>query len=128
MDTNGIELSDNERQLFGHLFTCYDHSNSGSVAKPVAIQLLHSSQLDAQVLDQILELCVGGSPSTVSSLSRHQFYSMLKLVGAAQSGLPLNQDTIAANPMTIPLPQLSPISWDLTKHKITVNNRYELLV
>ncbi|CAG2108789.1 unnamed protein product [Medioppia subpectinata] len=121
MEINCIELNDNERQLFSQLFTYYaDSENSQIVHKSVAKHLLSSSQLDANVLDQILEL--SGS-SSVPSLSRHQFYSMLKLVGAAQSGLPLNTHTLTANSLIIPLPQLSPINWDLTnKHKLMANN------
>ena len=53
METIGLKLSESEQQMFGQLFTYYDSDNSGIVSQSVAKQLLNSSQLEPNILDQV---------------------------------------------------------------------------
>lgn len=117
MESSIVNLSEAEQQLFGELFNYYDSEKNGIVSHSKAIQLLNSSQLSSQVLEQIIEL--SGS-SRLQCLSRNQFNSILKLIGAAQSGLPLNNKTITSSSLTIPLPQLSHNNHS-NKHQLMVN-------
>ena len=54
METIDIKLNESETQMFGQLFTYYDSANEGIVPQSAAKQVLNASNLDQNVLDQVL--------------------------------------------------------------------------
>ncbi|XP_021101001.1 ralBP1-associated Eps domain-containing protein 2 isoform X9 [Heterocephalus glaber] len=109
-------LSDGEQQCYSELFArCVGAASGGqgpgpaeaarvasgtasAAAGPVA-DLFRASQLPAETLHQITELC---GAKRVGYFGPTQFYVALKLIAAAQSGLPVRIESIKCE---LPLPR-----------------------
>ncbi|XP_040600029.1 ralBP1-associated Eps domain-containing protein 2 isoform X8 [Mesocricetus auratus] len=109
-------LSDSEQQCYSELFArCAGASSGGpgpgppeatrvapgtatAAAGPVA-DLFRASQLPPETLHQITELC---GAKRVGYFGPTQFYIALKLIAAAQSGLPVRTESIKCE---LPLPR-----------------------
>ncbi|XP_059106880.1 ralBP1-associated Eps domain-containing protein 2 isoform X3 [Peromyscus eremicus] len=109
-------LSDSEQQCYSELFArCAGAASGGpgpgppeatrvapgtatAAAGPVA-DLFRASQLPPETLHQITELC---GAKRVGYFGPTQFYTALKLIAAAQSGLPVRTESIKCE---LPLPR-----------------------
>ncbi|XP_030429774.1 ralBP1-associated Eps domain-containing protein 2 isoform X10 [Gopherus evgoodei] len=93
-----LPLSDTEQQRYSELFSlcCSPAPEGGSAPAPAAGgskvgDLFRASQLPADTLHQITELC---GAKRVGYFGPAQFYVALKLIAAAQSGLPVRIESI----------------------------------
>ncbi|XP_076373956.1 RALBP1 associated Eps domain containing isoform X2 [Tachypleus tridentatus] len=103
METLGLKLSEYEQRLFGELFSCCDVENQGRISGTKASELFIASQLPTETLHQISELC---GAKRLGHFGRSQFYIALKLIAAAQAGLPLVSETFTSG-KDIPLPKFT---------------------
>uniref|UniRef100_UPI00398F89B3 ralBP1-associated Eps domain-containing protein 2 isoform X2 n=1 Tax=Pristiophorus japonicus TaxID=55135 RepID=UPI00398F89B3 len=105
----GMLLSDKEEKCFSHLFSCAlpDADTAGKVAAGAKVgELLRASQLPPDTLHQIMNLC---GAKQLGYFGRGQFYIALKLIAAAQSGLPVQLESINSE---LPLPQFLTLKSD----------------
>lgn len=102
----GVKLSDMELRYFSDLFNACDVENAGKVSGIKAAELFRASQLSPETLQQISDLC---GAKRLGHFGRSQFYVALKLIAAAQLGLPLKLDTFQAG-MDIPLPKFTRVN------------------
>uniref|UniRef100_A0A8D0HQK6 RALBP1 associated Eps domain containing 2 n=1 Tax=Sphenodon punctatus TaxID=8508 RepID=A0A8D0HQK6_SPHPU len=105
-----LPLSESEQQRYSELFSlcccCQAGPEGGQAAgsAPAAggskvAELFRASQLPADTLHQITELC---GAKRVGYFGTAQFYVALKLIAAAQSGLPVRLESIKSE---LPLPR-----------------------
>ncbi|XP_062982489.1 ralBP1-associated Eps domain-containing protein 2 isoform X2 [Elgaria multicarinata webbii] len=116
-------LAGNERQCYSELFSLCGGGGGGGgggQAAPEAgatgpapaaggskvAELFRASQLPAETLHQITELC---GAKRVGYFGRAQFYAALKLIAAAQSGLPVQTESIQNE---LPLPRFVALKTD----------------
>ncbi|XP_013910751.1 PREDICTED: ralBP1-associated Eps domain-containing protein 2 isoform X1 [Thamnophis sirtalis] len=115
--TPGFFLARNEQQYFSELFSLCGGGGqptpeAGSRLHPPALggskvaELFRASQLPAEMLHQITDLC---GAKHVGYFGRTQFYAALKLIAAAQSGLPVRIESIQNE---LPLPRFSALKSD----------------
>ncbi|XP_074156000.1 ralBP1-associated Eps domain-containing protein 2 isoform X4 [Sminthopsis crassicaudata] len=136
-----LPLSDSEQQCYSELFArccCAPATSSSSGHPPPPAEvgrgaplpgpaataganqvadLLRASQLPAETLHQITELC---GAKRVGYFGPTQFYVALKLIAAAQSGLPVQVESIKCE---LPLPQFMALKND---SEIRYSNTTEL--
>uniref|UniRef100_A0A8C3RIA1 RALBP1 associated Eps domain containing 2 n=1 Tax=Chelydra serpentina TaxID=8475 RepID=A0A8C3RIA1_CHESE len=108
-----LPLSDAEQQRYSELFSlcCSPAPEGGSAPAPAAGgskvgDLFRASQLPADTLHQITELC---GAKRVGYFGPAQFYVALKLIAAAQSGLPIRIESIKSE---LPLPRFMALKND----------------
>lgn len=101
MENPGLKLTDAEQRYFGELFSAYDVDGQEKIAGSKASELLLATQLPTETLQQITELC---GAKRLGHFGRPQFYLAMKLIAAAQAGLPLKMDTFASG-VEVPLPR-----------------------
>ncbi|KAM6446935.1 ralBP1-associated Eps domain-containing protein 2 isoform 2-T2 [Liasis olivaceus] len=103
-------LAGNEQQYFSELFSLCGGQptpEAGPGLPPPAVggskvaELFRASQLPAEMLHQITDLC---GAKRVGYFGRTQFYAALKLIAAAQAGLPVRIESIQNE---LPLPRFS---------------------
>lgn len=102
-----MELSETEQRLYGELFDRLEDKNAGGkrITGVRASELFLASGLPAETLHRITELC---GAKRLGHFGRSQFYIALKLIAAAQAGLPVAIETIGpASGNEIPLPKFS---------------------
>uniref|UniRef100_A0A674I594 RALBP1 associated Eps domain containing 2 n=1 Tax=Terrapene triunguis TaxID=2587831 RepID=A0A674I594_9SAUR len=109
-----LPLSDTEQQRYSELFSlcCSPAPEGGSAPAPAAGgskvgDLFRASQLPADTLHQITELC---GAKRVGYFGPAQFYVALKLIAAAQSGLPVRLESIKSE---LPLPRFMALKNDI---------------
>ncbi|XP_031431042.1 ralBP1-associated Eps domain-containing protein 2 isoform X2 [Clupea harengus] len=96
-----ISLSENEQRCYSGLYTLCQADSSGKLASSKVGELFRASQLPAETLHQITEVC---GAKRLGYFGTGQFYVALKLLAAAQSGLPVRLDSITGD---LPLPIFS---------------------
>ncbi|KAK3585534.1 hypothetical protein CHS0354_022942 [Potamilus streckersoni] len=97
----GLKLTDQEQTYYGELFQSCDVDGSGKVSGAKASELFKTSGLTQEILVQVTESC---GAKRLGHFGRSQFYIALKLVAAAQCGLPISTDTLIAG-VDVPLPK-----------------------
>ncbi|XP_074823566.1 ralBP1-associated Eps domain-containing protein 2 isoform X3 [Natator depressus] len=109
-----LPLSDTEQQRYAELFSlcCSPAPEGGSAPAPAAGgskvgDLFRASQLPADTLHQVTELC---GAKRVGYFGPAQFYIALKLIAAAQSGLPVRIESIKSE---LPLPRFMALKNDI---------------
>ncbi|XP_073212280.1 ralBP1-associated Eps domain-containing protein 2 isoform X7 [Lepidochelys kempii] len=109
-----LPLSDAEQQRYAELFSlcCSPAPEGGSAPAPAAGgskvgDLFRASQLPADTLHQVTELC---GAKRVGYFGPAQFYVALKLIAAAQSGLPVRIESIKSE---LPLPRFMALKNDI---------------
>ncbi|XP_013415466.1 ralBP1-associated Eps domain-containing protein 1 isoform X2 [Lingula anatina] len=95
-----MELSDQELRYYNELFQMCDVDSNQKVTRAKATELFIASGLQPDILHQITELC---GAQRLGHFGRSQFYIALKLIAAAQSGLPTKLESFNAG-KEIPLP------------------------
>ncbi|KAL3225988.1 hypothetical protein MRX96_049066 [Rhipicephalus microplus] len=101
MENPGLKLTDGEQRYFGELFSAYDVDGQEKISGSKASELLLATQLPTETLQQITELC---GAKRLGHFGRPQFYLAMKLIAAAQAGLPLKLDTFSSG-VEVPLPR-----------------------
>uniref|UniRef100_A0A224Z6C3 Ral gtpase effector ralbp1 n=1 Tax=Rhipicephalus zambeziensis TaxID=60191 RepID=A0A224Z6C3_9ACAR len=101
MENPGLKLTDAEQRYFGELFSAYDVDGQEKISGSKASELLLATQLPTETLQQITELC---GAKRLGHFGRPQFYLAMKLIAAAQAGLPLKMDTFSSG-VEVPLPR-----------------------
>ncbi|XP_061483176.1 ralBP1-associated Eps domain-containing protein 2 isoform X2 [Rhineura floridana] len=113
--TAALFLAGNEQQCYAELFALCGGGQAvpeaGTGPAPVAggskvAELFRASQLPAETLHLITELC---GAKRVGYFGRAQFYAALKLIAAAQSGLPVRIESIQNE---LPLPRFMALKTD----------------
>lgn len=101
MENLGLKLNEAEHRYFAELFAAYDVDNQDKVSGSKASELLLATQLPTEVLQQITEVC---GAKRLGHFGRPQFYLAMKLIGAAQAGLPVKLDIVSSG-VEVPLPK-----------------------
>ncbi|XP_070606876.1 ralBP1-associated Eps domain-containing protein 2 isoform X5 [Erythrolamprus reginae] len=114
--TSAFFLGRSEQQYFSELFSLCGGGQptpeAGPGLGPLAVgaskvaELFRASQLPAEMLHQITDLC---GAKHVGYFGRTQFYAALKLIAAAQSGLPVRLESIQNE---LPLPRFIALKSD----------------
>ncbi|XP_052244913.1 ralBP1-associated Eps domain-containing protein 1-like isoform X4 [Dreissena polymorpha] len=94
-------LTEQEQAVYGELFHSCDSDGTGKISGTQAGELFRYSGLTHDVLSQITELC---GAKRLGHFGRSQFYIALKLIAAAQCGLPVATESINSG-VDIPLPK-----------------------
>ncbi|XP_043360245.1 ralBP1-associated Eps domain-containing protein 2 isoform X3 [Dermochelys coriacea] len=109
-----LPLSDTEQQRYAELFSlCRSPAPEGGSAPAPAAgggkvgDLFRASQLPADTLHQVTELC---GAKRLGYFGPAQFYVALKLIAAAQSGLPVRIESIKSE---LPLPRFMALKNDI---------------
>ncbi|XP_073678835.1 ralBP1-associated Eps domain-containing protein 2 [Garra rufa] len=93
-----ISLSDTEQRCYSGLYALCQPDSSGKPAAGKVAELFRASQLPAETLHQVTEVC---GAKRLGYFGCGQFYVALKLMAAAQAGLPVRLESIAGE---LPLP------------------------
>lgn len=99
----GLKLSQQEQRTYGELFQLCDVDGTGRITGIKASELFLSSGLGQDALLQISELC---GAKRLGHFGRSQFYIALKLIAAAQQGMPLKLDSLNSG-KEMPLPKFT---------------------
>uniref|UniRef100_A0A3P9MH89 RALBP1 associated Eps domain containing 2 n=1 Tax=Oryzias latipes TaxID=8090 RepID=A0A3P9MH89_ORYLA len=94
-----ISLSEHEQMYFSGLHGLCQADASGKLSSSKVAELLKASQLPAESLHKVTEVC---GAKHLGYFGTAQFYVALKLLAAAQSGLPVRLESVTAN---LPLPR-----------------------
>nr|XP_006000814.1 PREDICTED: ralBP1-associated Eps domain-containing protein 2 [Latimeria chalumnae] len=87
-----LTLSEQEQKWYSELYShCQADSSGKAAAASKVADLFRASQLPADTLHQVTELC---GAKRLGYFGHGQFYVALKLIAAAQSGLPVRLDRI----------------------------------
>lgn len=92
--------SEREQSYYAELFQSCDSEGTGKISGVQAAELFRTARLGPDVLMQVSELC---GAKRLGHFGRSQFYIALKLIAAAQSGLPVTHESINSG-KEIPLP------------------------
>ncbi|XP_067142995.1 ralBP1-associated Eps domain-containing protein 1 isoform X2 [Centruroides vittatus] len=101
MEAVSLKLTEAEQRYFGELFSCCDIENQGKISGTKASELFLASQLPTETLHQITDIC---GAKRLGHFGRSQFYIALKLIAAAQTGLPVKLEILNSS-MEVPLPK-----------------------
>ncbi|XP_042606280.1 ralBP1-associated Eps domain-containing protein 2 isoform X2 [Cyprinus carpio] len=93
-----ISLSDTEQRCYSGLYALCQPDSSGKLAAGKVAELFRASQLPAETLHQVTEVC---GAKRLGYFGCGQFYVALKLMAAAQAGLPVRLESVAGE---LPLP------------------------
>ncbi|MGH0128869.1 UNVERIFIED_CONTAM: hypothetical protein FKN15_036306 [Acipenser sinensis] len=113
-----ISLSENEQRCYSDLYTLCKADSSGKLAASKVGELFRASQLPADTLHQVTELC---GAKRLGYFGTGQFYVAMKLLAAAQSGFPVRLESIKSGSVAknfftkskLSIPELSHI-WELS--------------
>ncbi|KAF6726896.1 RalBP1-associated Eps domain-containing protein 2 [Oryzias melastigma] len=104
-----ISLSEHEQMYFSGLHGLCQADASGKLSSSKVAELLKASQLPAEALHKVTEVC---GAKHLGYFGTAQFYVALKLLAAAQSGLPVRLESVTASnvflylcPQDLPLPR-----------------------
>ncbi|XP_063057847.1 ralBP1-associated Eps domain-containing protein 2 [Engraulis encrasicolus] len=96
-----LSLNENEQRCYSGLYTLCQADSSGKLASSKVGELFRASQLPGETLHQITEVC---GAKQLGYFGTGQFYVALKLLAAAQVGLPVCLESISRD---LPLPKFS---------------------
>ncbi|XP_058042741.1 ralBP1-associated Eps domain-containing protein 2 [Ahaetulla prasina] len=126
--TSAFCLARKEQQYFSELFSLCGGRQPTPEAGPglgppvvggsKVAELFRASQLSAEMLHQITDLC---GCKHVGYFGRTQFYAALKLIAAAQSGLPVRIESIQNE---LPLPRFSALKSDIEIRYINLSEAH----
>ncbi|XP_070765491.1 ralBP1-associated Eps domain-containing protein 2 [Enoplosus armatus] len=94
-----ISLNEHEQRCYSGLHGLCQADASGKLSSSKVAELLKASQLPPESLHKVTEVC---GAKRLGYFGTPQFYVALKLLAAAQSGLPIHLESITAN---LPLPR-----------------------
>jgi len=115
-----LKLSDQEKRIYAELFGALDVENTGKVNGKKATELFLTSGLTQDVLHQILEVC---GAKRLGHFGRIQFYIALKLIAAAQNGIPVSLESLNSG-HDIPLPAFGKrVDSEIRRTQIVHNNQ-----
>ncbi|XP_018605400.2 ralBP1-associated Eps domain-containing protein 2 isoform X1 [Scleropages formosus] len=103
-------MSEKEQRRYSGLYTLCQADSSGKLAPGKVGELFRASQLPADTLHQIAELC---GAKQLGYFGTGQFYVALKLLAAAQAGLPVRLESIKNE---LPLPRFSDMKEEAESH------------
>ncbi|XP_056589116.1 ralBP1-associated Eps domain-containing protein 2 isoform X1 [Triplophysa dalaica] len=101
-----ISLSDVEQKCYSGLYALCQPDGTGTPAAGKVAELFRASQLPADTLHQITEVC---GAKRLGYFGCGQFYVALKLMAAAQAGLPVRLESVGGE---LPLPVFVGITHD----------------
>ncbi|XP_056893157.1 ralBP1-associated Eps domain-containing protein 2 isoform X1 [Takifugu flavidus] len=94
-----IPLNEHEQRYYSGLHSLCQADASGKLSSGKVAELFKASQLPPESLHKVTEVC---GAKLLGYFGPSQFYVALKLLAAAQSGLPVHLDSVTAN---LPLPR-----------------------
>ncbi|KAM9385453.1 ralBP1-associated Eps domain-containing protein 2 isoform 2-T2 [Pholidichthys leucotaenia] len=95
-----IPLSEQEQRFYSGLHgLCHQADAPGKLSSGKVAELFKASQLPPETLHKVTEVC---GAKRLGYFGTSQFYVALKLLAAAQSGLPVRLESVTAN---LPLPR-----------------------
>ncbi|KAM6963071.1 ralBP1-associated Eps domain-containing protein 2 [Aplochiton taeniatus] len=94
-----ISLNDNEKICYSGLHALCQPDSSGKLSASKVGELFRASQLPAETLHQVTEVC---GAKRRGYFGTAQFYVALKLLAAAQNGVPVRLESVKAD---LPLPR-----------------------
>ncbi|XP_048835411.1 ralBP1-associated Eps domain-containing protein 2-like isoform X2 [Brienomyrus brachyistius] len=94
-----ISLSESEQRCYSGLCSLCQADSSGKLQASRVAELLRASQLPVETLHQVTEIC---GAKHLGHFSVGQFHVALKLLAAAQAGLPVRLESIKGE---LPLPR-----------------------
>uniref|UniRef100_UPI0037E8B5E1 ralBP1-associated Eps domain-containing protein 2 isoform X2 n=1 Tax=Semicossyphus pulcher TaxID=241346 RepID=UPI0037E8B5E1 len=96
-----ISLNEHEQRYYSGLHSLCQADTSGKLSSSKVAELFKASQLPPEALHKVTELC---GAKRLGYFGTPQFYVALKLLAAAQSGLPIHLESVTAN---LPLPRFA---------------------
>ncbi|XP_063736772.1 ralBP1-associated Eps domain-containing protein 2 [Eleginops maclovinus] len=94
-----IPLTEQESQLFSGLHSRCQADPSGSLSSGRVAELFQAAQLPPETLHRVMEVC---GAKRLGFFGTPQFFMALKLLAAAQAGLPVQLESLTAD---LPLPR-----------------------
>ncbi|XP_070688261.1 ralBP1-associated Eps domain-containing protein 2 [Pempheris klunzingeri] len=94
-----ISLNEHEQRYYSGLHSLCQADTSGKLSSSKVAELFKASQLPPESLHKVTEVC---GAKRLGYFATPQFYVALKLLAAAQSGLPIHLESVTAN---LPLPR-----------------------
>ncbi|XP_042273642.1 ralBP1-associated Eps domain-containing protein 2 isoform X2 [Thunnus maccoyii] len=94
-----IPLNEHEQRFYSGLHGVCQADTSGKLSSSKVAELFKASQLPPESLHKVTEVC---GAKRLGYFGKTQFYVALKLLAAAQSGLPIRLESVTAN---LPLPR-----------------------
>ncbi|XP_040896766.1 ralBP1-associated Eps domain-containing protein 2 isoform X2 [Toxotes jaculatrix] len=94
-----ISLNEHEQRYYSGLHSLCQADTSGKLSSSKVAELFKASQLPPESLHKVTEVC---GAKRLGYFGTPQFYVALKLLAAAQSGLPVRLESVTAN---LPLPR-----------------------
>ncbi|KAK2835903.1 hypothetical protein Q5P01_016387 [Channa striata] len=89
-----IPLNEHEQRYYSGLHSLCQADASGKLSSAKVAELFKASQLPPESLHKVTEVC---GAKRLGYFGTPQFYVALKLLAAAQSGLPIRPESVAAN-------------------------------
>ncbi|KAI9535812.1 hypothetical protein NQZ68_040315 [Dissostichus eleginoides] len=102
----GIPLTEQERRLFSGLLSRCQAPPSGPLSSGRVAELFQAAQLPPEALHRVMEVC---GAKRLGFFSTRQFFVALKLLAAAQAGLPVHLESLRAD---LPLPRFEGLKND----------------
>ncbi|XP_034529820.1 ralBP1-associated Eps domain-containing protein 2 isoform X2 [Notolabrus celidotus] len=96
-----ISLTEHEQRYYSGLHSLCQADSSGTLSSSTVAELFKASQLPPEALHKVTEVC---GAKRLGYFGTAQFYVALKLLAAAQSGLPVHLESVTAN---LPLPRFA---------------------
>ncbi|XP_030290249.1 ralBP1-associated Eps domain-containing protein 2 [Sparus aurata] len=96
-----IPLNEHEQRFYSGLHSLCQADTSGKLSSGKVAELFKASQLPPEALHRVTEVC---GAKRLGYFGTPQFYVALKLLAAAQSGLPVHLESVTAN---LPLPRFA---------------------
>ncbi|XP_018584979.1 ralBP1-associated Eps domain-containing protein 2-like isoform X2 [Scleropages formosus] len=96
-----LPLNEQEQRCYSALFTWCQADSAGTLSAARVAELFRASQLPADTLRQVMEVC---GAKQQGYFGPTQFQLVLKLLSAAQSGLPVRLESIKGE---LPLPRFT---------------------
>uniref|UniRef100_A0A8C4ERT6 RALBP1 associated Eps domain containing 2 n=1 Tax=Dicentrarchus labrax TaxID=13489 RepID=A0A8C4ERT6_DICLA len=101
-----ISLNEHEQRYYSGLHSLCQADTSGQLSSGKVAELFKASQLPPEALHKVTEVC---GAKRLGYFGTPQFYVALKLLAAAQSGLPIHLESVTAKapclPVDLPLPR-----------------------
>ncbi|XP_043985260.1 ralBP1-associated Eps domain-containing protein 2 [Gambusia affinis] len=101
-----ISLTEHEQRYYSGLHALCQADAPGKLSSSTVAELFKASQLPPESLHKVTEVC---GAKHLGYFGTAQFYIALKLLAAAQSGLPIRLESVAGN---LPLPRFAGLKND----------------
>uniref|UniRef100_A0A3B3ZG80 EH domain-containing protein n=2 Tax=Periophthalmus magnuspinnatus TaxID=409849 RepID=A0A3B3ZG80_9GOBI len=88
-----LSLNEHEQRYYSGLHAVCQADTSGKLSSPKVAELFKASQLTPEALHKVTEVC---GAKRLGYFGTAQFYVALKLLAAAQSGLPIRLESVTA--------------------------------